>query len=294
MGLALNLLCLMVSVAGKLKDSAPPSPDQSWSPPDLPAHQAGLQNHRIELPSNIVIDPRKIYLLPDLIDIAQRLNPETKIAWQSEASISRSRSERGYLLPDFVGRSRYWVHSPLCSAPRTKIDRAAACGATPGRPDLSDVAPTYGETLRTIQRNRKSGSHLCFSGNGASTIPWGQTFYRPGLVGLCWAKMHWIFSGDSSDEACGDCRSFAIGTVETAARCALAAVDEKLTHASRSKTFHADRQRPKRPTLICRRMFKLTSVVKVAELLLLSGRIGQSIQHGEVGERRPERGLSPH
>jgi hypothetical protein len=82
MSLGFSFLCLIGLAVGKSKDSAPPSPDQSWSPPDLPAHQAGLQNHRLEVPSNIVIDPRKTYLLPDLIDIAQRLNPETKIAWQ--------------------------------------------------------------------------------------------------------------------------------------------------------------------------------------------------------------------
>jgi hypothetical protein len=38
-------------------------------------------------------------------------------------------------------------------------------------------------------------------------------------------------------------------------------------------------------------MFKFTSVVKVAELLALRGRIGQGIQRGEVGEKRPERVL---
>ena len=79
MGLAVSVLCMMGSVACKSKDSAPPSPDQSWSPPDLPAHQAGLQNHRIELPSNIVIDPRKIYRLPDLIDIAQDSIPKRRL-----------------------------------------------------------------------------------------------------------------------------------------------------------------------------------------------------------------------
>jgi len=35
-------------------------------------------------------------------------------------------------------------------------------------------------------------------------------------------------------------------------------------------------------------MFRLTSVVKTAELLPLSGHIGQSIQHAEAGERQPE------
>jgi len=41
-------------------------------------------------------------------------------------------------------------------------------------------------------------------------------------------------------------------------------------------------------------MFKLTSVVKVLGLLPWSGHIGQSIQHGEVGEKRPERVPPPH
>jgi outer membrane protein len=91
LGLVFNLLFLIVVAVGRSKDSAPPLPDQSWSPPDLQAHQEALRTHPIEVPSTIVIDPRKIYLLPDLIDIAQRLNPETKIAWQRANSHLRSR-----------------------------------------------------------------------------------------------------------------------------------------------------------------------------------------------------------
>jgi hypothetical protein len=41
-------------------------------------------------------------------------------------------------------------------------------------------------------------------------------------------------------------------------------------------------------------MFRLTSVVKVAELLPLSGHIGQSIQHAEAGEKQQERALPLH
>ena len=126
MSLGFSFLCLIVSAAGKSKDSAPPSPDQSWSPPDLPAHQAGLQNHRIEVPSNIVIDPRKIYLLPDLIDIAQRLNPETKIAWQraKQALAAVGLKEVTYhpILSAAAAAGYTRLFAPL---PALKIDRAA-------------------------------------------------------------------------------------------------------------------------------------------------------------------------
>jgi len=126
MGLAVSVLCMMGSVACKSKDSAPPSPDQSWSPPDLPAHQGGLQNHRIELPSNIVIDPRKIYRLPDLIDIAQRLNPETKIAWQraKQALAAVGLKEVTYypILSAAAAAGYTRLFAPL---PALKIDRAA-------------------------------------------------------------------------------------------------------------------------------------------------------------------------
>jgi len=126
MGLGFSFLCLIGSAAGKSKDSAPPSPDQSWSPPDLAAHQAGLQNHLIELPSNIVIDPRKIYLLPDLIDIAQRLNPETKIAWQraKQALAAVGLKEVTYypILSAAAAAGYTRLFAPL---PALKIDRAA-------------------------------------------------------------------------------------------------------------------------------------------------------------------------
>jgi len=44
------------------RDDPPPSPVKPWTPP--------------------AIDPRKTYNLGELIDIAQRSNPETRVAWQ--------------------------------------------------------------------------------------------------------------------------------------------------------------------------------------------------------------------
>jgi outer membrane protein len=126
MSLGFSFLCLIVAAVGRTKDSAPPSPDQAWSPPDLPAHQEGLRNHRIELPSNIVIDPRKVYLLPDLIDIAQRLNPETKIAWQRAkqalAAVGLKESTYYPILSAAAAAGYTRLFAPL---PALKIDRAA-------------------------------------------------------------------------------------------------------------------------------------------------------------------------
>src|SRR5215470_16965586 len=67
------------------RDEPPPSPVRPWSPPALPRYEGELRQYqpteaeRRYLPA---IDPRKTYNLAELIDIAQRSNPETRIAWE--------------------------------------------------------------------------------------------------------------------------------------------------------------------------------------------------------------------
>jgi len=55
-----------------------PSPSTYWNPPDLRDYTRVLKP--TEAP---VIDPSKQYELPQLIDLAQRLNPETRVAWEA-------------------------------------------------------------------------------------------------------------------------------------------------------------------------------------------------------------------
>ena len=55
----------------------PPRPDAPWNTPDLRAFSEPL---RAERPSEI--DTNKEYELAELIDLAERANPETKVAWQ--------------------------------------------------------------------------------------------------------------------------------------------------------------------------------------------------------------------
>src|SRR5437868_15410111 len=67
------------------RDDPPPSSVRPWAPPMLPRYEGELRQYqpteaeRRYLPA---IDPRKIYNLAELIDIAQRSNPETRVAWE--------------------------------------------------------------------------------------------------------------------------------------------------------------------------------------------------------------------
>ena len=67
------------------RDNPPPSPVRPWAPPALPRYEGELRQYQPTeaedryLPT---IDPRKTYNLAELIDIAQRSNPETRVAWE--------------------------------------------------------------------------------------------------------------------------------------------------------------------------------------------------------------------
>src|SRR6266446_2908615 len=64
---------------------APPSPEKPWAPPGLNAYESELAHGDFSNEKNakqIEINPEKIYELPELIDIAERSNPTTRIAWE--------------------------------------------------------------------------------------------------------------------------------------------------------------------------------------------------------------------
>jgi outer membrane protein TolC len=130
----LSLLSLVGSAAGGSKDSAPPAPNRPWSAPGLAEHQADLQNRHLEIGSNADVNPHKAYELPDLIDLAQRLNPETKISWQraKEALAAVGLEEVTYypLLSAAAasGYTRLFTPLPALSINRTALVRAIQTG----------------------------------------------------------------------------------------------------------------------------------------------------------------------
>lgn len=83
--LAIAIASFVVVLPAAAGDNAPPSPNEPWSPPHLHDYEAQLAHGDFGEKTNAVqkeIDPEKIYDLPELIDIAERSNPETRVAWE--------------------------------------------------------------------------------------------------------------------------------------------------------------------------------------------------------------------
>jgi outer membrane protein len=80
---ATQIFVLMGTALGR--DDPPPSPIRPWAPQGLPRYERELREYEAsgaERRYLAAIDPRKTYNLAELIDIAQRSNPETRVAWE--------------------------------------------------------------------------------------------------------------------------------------------------------------------------------------------------------------------
>src|SRR6185436_7857462 len=93
-------LFLAVSVSHARNDP-PPSSDRTWAPPNLANYEqelAGRSFPNSEGSSRVSINPRKVYGLAELIDIAERNNPETRVAWERarQAAAAVGLSESAY------------------------------------------------------------------------------------------------------------------------------------------------------------------------------------------------------
>lgn len=93
------MLCSGCAAAGRI--GAPPAPDRAWYPPGLHDYETELVESEpydeAEAPG-IKPELDKVYDLPALIDIAQRSNPQTRIAWERarQAAAAVGLSESAY------------------------------------------------------------------------------------------------------------------------------------------------------------------------------------------------------
>src|SRR6202030_998569 len=81
----LILQLFLAMTAANARNDPPPSSDRAWAPPNLANYESELAGQRFnnaEGTSRVSINPRKIYRLAELIDIAERNNPETRVAWE--------------------------------------------------------------------------------------------------------------------------------------------------------------------------------------------------------------------
>src|SRR3984893_1811962 len=135
---------LAISVA-QARNDAPPSSERTWSPPNLANYERALAAQRLtnaEGTSRVSINPRKVYNLAELIDIAERNNPETRVAW-----------ERARQAAAAVGLSESAYYPFVVASAAAGYDRAfipfPTLTANPTHPSLSNVRITGGGSLVT-------------------------------------------------------------------------------------------------------------------------------------------------
>jgi outer membrane protein TolC len=93
--------CLLVAAIAQARNDVPPSSERTWLPPNLPKYEGDLADYHSKEGQGalrVSINPRKVYSLAELIDIAERNNPETRVAWERarQAAAAVGLSESAY------------------------------------------------------------------------------------------------------------------------------------------------------------------------------------------------------
>src|SRR6266436_5638573 len=141
-------LFLAIAVANGRNDP-PPSADRTWSPPNLSNYESELAGQRLkngEGSSRVSINPRKVYNLAELIDIAERNNPETRVAWERarQAAAAVGLSESAYYpflaASAAAGYDRAFIPFPTLAVNQKKLLT---------NPSLGAVSITGGSSLVT-------------------------------------------------------------------------------------------------------------------------------------------------
>jgi outer membrane protein len=148
-------LFLAVAVAHARND-VPPTSDRAWAPPALPNYERELADHRYPITegsSRVSINPRKVYSLAELIDIAERNNPETRVAWERarQAAGAVGLSESAYYpylaASAAAGYDRAFIPFPTLAVDRAKLltNPSAAARITGGGSLSTDAIVARGE-----------------------------------------------------------------------------------------------------------------------------------------------------
>jgi outer membrane protein len=140
-------LFLAIAVATARNDP-PPRSDRAWLPPNLENYERELAD-RSTGTSQVPINPRKVYRLAELIDIAERNNPETRVAWERarQAAAAVGLSESAYYpflaASAAAGYDRAFIPFPTLAVNQKKLL---------ANPSLAAVSITGGGSLVTEAR----------------------------------------------------------------------------------------------------------------------------------------------
>src|SRR3954453_305851 len=139
----LTLQLLLAATVANARNDPPPSADRTWSPPNLSNYESELAAQRFkngEGASRVSINPRKVYNLAELINIAERNNPETRVAWERarQAAAAVGLSESAYypfiVASAAAGYDRAFIPFPTLAVNQKKLltNPSAAVSITGG------------------------------------------------------------------------------------------------------------------------------------------------------------------
>jgi outer membrane protein len=74
------MVCLLLAEGITFAQKAPPVPEHPWDASSAKPAFPAAPPHTMPAP---IPDPAKIYALPELVDIAERNNPQTRVAWEN-------------------------------------------------------------------------------------------------------------------------------------------------------------------------------------------------------------------
>jgi outer membrane protein len=138
---------LLAAAIAQARNDPPPSSERTWLPPNLGNYEHELAAGQVD--SRVSINPRKIYGLAELIDIAERNNPDTRVAWERarQAAAAVGLSESAYYpflaASAAAGYDRAFIPFPTLAVNQKKLLM---------HPSLSDVSITGGGSLVTEAR----------------------------------------------------------------------------------------------------------------------------------------------
>jgi outer membrane protein len=147
-----SLQLFLAMAMANARNDPPPSSDRYWSPPGLPNYERELAERRFSTAgasSHVSINPRKVYTLAELIDIAERSNPETRVAWERarQAAAAVGLSESAYYpylaASAAAGYDRAFIPFPTLAVNQKKLLT---------NPSLAAVSITGGGSLVTEAR----------------------------------------------------------------------------------------------------------------------------------------------
>src|SRR5215468_8558254 len=163
---------------------APTRPDMPWSAPDLRAFSEPLREER---PPEL--DPEKEYELGELIDVAERANPVTRVAWarakEAASAVGLAKSEYYPILA--LKASGMWANlSVPLPIPPNKVGYLSVEGqVAAATADLEWILLDFGKRAATVgaSRERLLAANLGFNAHHLEIVYKVQTaFYKLSTV----------------------------------------------------------------------------------------------------------------